>query len=95
MEIAITWKLVLIFAFGFLGIVAQFANRKYKGADISNVFDYFRQDFNHSVVVVIGYIGAFALLYEMGELGWFSAFGAGYMSDSFFNRYNGKPNGRG
>jgi len=83
-----------MFLVGLGGFVANFANRKVKGATIDSFWDYFTVDLGNSIGAFVFYMATFAVALETGELTWLTAFGLGYMSDSFVNRYQ-RRNGNG
>lgn len=85
-----TW----IFLFGFLGMVCHFI-KKYQKDELEirrkNVLHtmikyFFKKDAINTVLTLISYIVVTGIIIEIGEHSLFTAFSAGYMSDSIFNK---------
>ena len=89
------WTLVdmlLPFLFGTIGIVAHFANRKYRHkANINSIRDYFTQDFHYTMITAIGYLVGFLFMAKVLHMNILVAFGCGYMADSVLNKFKGAP----
>ena len=68
------------------GVLSHFLKKKVRGQTFSHVIKYFSSHFKYTVVTLIGAAGGFFAAMQMGELTYLSAFGVGYLADSFFNK---------
>jgi len=85
---------ILIFLFGFLGMLCHFI-KKYQKDELSirrkNIVHtmvkyFFKKDILNTLTTLIAYVVTTGIIIEIGEHSLFTAFSAGYMSDSIFNK---------
>lgn len=89
---------IFLFFIGFLGMITHFL-KKYEKDELNtavngrlhNMYIYFiEKNIVNTIYSFISYIVLFIITYQMGDLSILSMFGAGYMSDSLFNRLENK-----
>lgn len=83
-----------IFLFGFLGMICHFIKKyqrdeldiKRRHIVLTMIKYFFKKDAINTVLTLISYIVITGIMIEIGENSLFTAFSAGYMSDSIFNK---------
>jgi hypothetical protein len=73
-----------------LGVLSHFLKKKVRGQTLSHIANYFSSHFKYTLLSLIGASGGFFVALQMGELNYLSAFGVGYLADSFFNKVEEK-----
>lgn len=77
------WKLLALYAaFGSLGYFAHVLKTMRQVNWQKSIYHYIREYPNQTAAAFIGFIVAFAGLYEMGQLNMSAAFACGYMANS-------------
>lgn len=77
------------FVVGFLGILANAAHRKFRGAKIKSIWDYFTRDRGWTIVMVTGYVIAFAIVAKVLYMNVVVSLLVGFSADNILNRYTG------
>lgn len=81
--------LLVPFLFGFVGIVANAAHRRWRGARIRSLRDYFTRDPGWTVAALTGYVIAFAVTAKLFYMNVVLGLMVGFLSDNVLNHYTG------
>lgn len=83
-----------LYLIAIVGMLMHFFKKQIKGETITEIAGYFKDHFKSTIIAVIattiGFLGYYFLLSSGQKSDIFAVFGVGYMSDSFFNKYE-KP----
>jgi len=95
---ATPWTLgamLLPFLAGLIGILANMANRKMKGASIESLRDYFAGDLNQTVRMLTGYFIAYLVIAKLFYMNIVLGAMTGFMADNILRRYTPKGGNNG
>jgi hypothetical protein len=75
-----------------VGMIVHFLKQKVQGESLSAIKTYFSDNFKSTIVAVVStQVGTFAIFFTLATgttIDLVTVFGVGYMSDSFFNKWD-------
>lgn len=84
--------MLIPFLVGFMGILANAAHRKFRGAKIKSIWDYFTRDRGWTVAMITGYVIAFLIVAKILYMNVVVSLLVGFASDNILNKYTGGGN---
>ena len=74
----------------YLAMFCHFLKKKIIGETVTEIKDYFKDNFKTTLVSIIAVFIGIIVIKEMDQLNVVAAIGVGYMCDSIFSKWEGK-----
>ncbi len=82
----------VLYLISIVGMLMHFFKKQIKGETVTEIAGYFKNHFKSTIVALVattvGFLGYYFLLASGQKADIFALFSVGYMSDSFFNKWD-------